>query len=232
MKKVLTRFAWMLLLATFVIAAVVGFWRPGLLRGQSNEGHQLGGDLFKELSGNTIECFEKGIENFESRDGWLYAECDIRDTKDGHLIVFHDWDISSVPNSAENQAAIGGPVSNQAICDLTLDQIQGLTLKCGCKIPTLEELLEKAVELKLKKRLLLEIKYLHTDVGRERLVELAIQYRDGHEIEIHFLAFIRNIYRSFPNAEAWLKKVSQSKFHVYQAFRPKTAEYDLCETLK
>lgn len=50
MKKVLTRFAWMLLLATFVIAAVVGFWRPGLLRGQSNEGHQLGGDLFKELS--------------------------------------------------------------------------------------------------------------------------------------------------------------------------------------
>ncbi|MFK7765689.1 MAG: glycerophosphodiester phosphodiesterase [Mariniblastus sp.] len=231
MKKVITRSAWAIMLTTLALAAVVGFWRPGLLRGQNNDGHQLGGDLMQDLSGNTIECFEKGIEEYESNDNWLYSECDIRDTKDGQLIVFHDWDISSVPNSAENQSAIGGPVNGQAICDLTLNQVRGLTLKCGCKIPTLEEVLAKAAELKLKKPLLLEVKYLHSDVGREKLLELAVRYRDAYEIEIHFLAFIRNIHRSFPNSEFWLKKFSQAKFRVYQVFRPKTAEYDLCETL-
>lgn len=220
----------MLLVLTVALTAVVAFWRPGLLRGQVNHGHQLGGDLRNDVSGNTIECFAQSIKEHESRESWLYSECDIRDTKDGHLVVFHDWDISCVPNTSDNQRLLGESVANQPICDLTLEQVKGLTLQCGCKIPTLEQVLEKASELKHKKPLLLEVKYLHSDSGRDKLFELATRYRDVHELEIHFLAFIRNIKRSFKDPESWLKKCANANFCVYQVFRPKTVEYDLCDT--
>ena len=230
MKKALYRSSVAVLLTLATIAVIVGCWRPGLLRGQPNDGHQLGGDLMADLSGNTIECFVRGIEAREVRDSWLYAECDIRETRDHRLVVFHDWDIHCVPNSDENQAALGEPVQKQAICDLTLEQIQGLRLECGSAIPTLVEVLEKARELQLKKPLLLEFKHLHSDAGREKLLELATRYRDEHQVDIHFLAFIRNVKRCFPDPESWLARFSKAGFRVYQTFRPKTEEYDLCKT--
>lgn len=230
MRKAKVRTVWVILISSLALPAIVAFWRPGLLRGQVNAGHQLGGDLMQELSGNTIECFEIGIKEHETTATWLYSECDVRDTKDGYLIVFHDWDISCVPNSIENQSSLGEPVAEQAICDLTLKQIQGLTLECGNKIPTLKQVLEKARKLELKKPLLLEVKYLHSDSGRDDLFRLAKQYRDDHGLEIHFLAFIRNVKRSFGDSEAWLQKCAEAGFRVYQVFRPKVAEYDMCET--
>ncbi len=229
MKKPIYRASIAVLFALVGVALVVGFWRPGLLRGQPNDGHQLGGDLMDDLSGNTIECFVRGVENLEANESWKYSECDIRETRDHHLIVFHDWDISCVPDSPENQLALGEPVRKQAVCDLTLEQLQALKLNCGCNIPTLEDVLKKAAELKLKKPLLLEFKHLHSDLGREKFLELATQYRDQYEIELHFLAFIRNVQICFPDSEAWLERFSNADFRVYQVFRPKTAEFDLCK---
>ena len=208
---------------------VVGFWRPGLFLGETNIGHQLGGDIFSDISGNTIQALKLGLSQHESSPQWRYAECDIRETRDHQLIVFHDWDISVVPDSPANRSALGEPVGDQAICDLTRAQLQGLKLKCGNRIPTLEEVLQAAVAAKPKKPLLLEVKYLHSDQGRQQLLELARQYRDSSEVDIHFLAFIRNITRSFPNPKLWLKQCSDAKFRVYQVYRPKTADYDLCK---
>ena len=220
-------------LLIFVVASalfyVVGFWRPGLFLGETNIGHQLGGDIFAHISGNTLEALEAGLSQHESSPDWRYAECDIRETRDHQLIVFHDWDISMVPDSPENRTALGEPVTDQAICELTREQLQGLKLKCGYAIPTLEEVLRAAVAAKPQKPLLLEVKYLHSEQGRRQLLELARQYRDSSEVEIHFLAFIRNIQRSFPQPELWLKQCAESKFRVYQVYRPKTADYDLCE---
>jgi glycerophosphoryl diester phosphodiesterase len=230
MKKSIYRVGIAVLFALVGTALVVGFWRPGILLGQPNDGHQLGGDLMDDLSGNTIECFVRGIEKFEASESWMYSECDIRETRDHHLVVFHDWDISCVPDSPENQMVLGEPVRKQAVCDLTLQQIQGLELECGCRIPTLEEILEKACELKIKKPLLLEFKHLHSDGGRERFLELATQYRDQHELEIHFLSFVRNVQICFPDSKAWLERFSKADFRVYQVFRPKKEEYDLCDT--
>lgn len=221
-------------LLIFVVAStlfcVIGFWRPGLFLGEPNSGHQLGGDNFAHISGNTLEALEAGLRKYESSEQWRYAECDIRETRDHQLIVFHDWDISAIPNSLENRTALGEPVSNQAICDLTCEQLQRLELKCGCRIPTLEQVLQAAVAHKLQKPLLLEVKYLHSDQGRQQLLELAKQYRDDSEVEIHFLAFIRNITRSFPEPRLWLKHCAAAKFRVYQAYRPKTADHDLRKT--
>jgi glycerophosphoryl diester phosphodiesterase len=221
-------------LLTFVVAValfyVIGFWRPGLFLAKTNIGHQLGGDIFAHISGNTVEALEAGLSAHESSDQWRYAECDIRETRDHQLIVFHDWDISAVPDSPENRIALGKPVGDQAICDLTCKQLGGLKLKCGNRIPTLEELLQAAATAKPQKPLLLEVKYLHSAQGRQQLLELAKRYRDGSDVEIHFLGFIRNIQRSFPDPKIWLKQCAEAKFRVYQVYRPKTADYDLCKT--
>ena len=214
------------------IILIVGFWRPGIFRGRPNDGHQLGGDRMASLSGNTLECFERAIVLYEHQESWRYAECDIRETKDNQLVVFHDWDISSLEDSDENRKALGESISGQAIRDLTLQQVQGLELKCGNQIPTLQEVLAKAVELKLEKPLLLEFKHLHSDQGREQLFDLAKQYRDEHKIEIHFLSFVRNVEICFPETKEWMAKFSGNDFRVYQVYRPKTEDYDLCPAWK
>lgn len=230
MKKVILRTVITVALILVVIALIVGLYRPGFLRGQPNDGHQLGGDLMTNVSGNTIECFEQAVKLYEHQDSWLYAECDIRETKDNHLIVFHDWDISSLKNSETNQLAIQEKVEGQAIRDLTLQQISRLELNCGNSIPTLLQVLEKARDLKLKKPLLLEFKHLHSDKGREKLLELAMQYRDEHGIEIHFLSFVRNINICFPESKKWMSRFSKNGFRVYQVYRPKTPNYDFANT--
>ena len=220
----------LLFAVAIVLFYVVGFWRPGIFLGQTNIGHQLGGDIFADISGNTVEAFEEGLSKHESSLQWRYAECDIRETRDNQLIVFHDWDISAVPNSPENRTALGRAIDRQAICDLTSSQLKQLKLKCGCKIPTLEEVLLAAAAAKPEKPLLLEVKYLHSDQGRKQLFELARKYRNDTELEIHFLGFIRNIQRSFPDPKLWLKQCSEANFRVYQVYRPKTDDYDLCKT--
>lgn len=181
-----------------------------------------------DLSGNTIECFVRGIEKLESRNSWKYAECDVRETKDHHLVVFHDWDISILPDTDENRAVLEENLHRQAICNLTLEQIQGLRLKCGSRIPTLEQVLEKASELKLSKPLLLEFKHLHSDSAREELLNMAKKYRDEQCIEIHFLSFIRNVEICFPDTKNWMQRFSKNGFRVYQVYRPKTEQYDMC----
>ena len=230
MKRIVQFAALALFLVVCFFAIIAGCFRPGILRGTPNDGHQLGGDLLPAIPGNTLEAFEAAITDHESNASYLYSECDIRETKDNQLVVFHDWDISGVPDTEENRDALGEPVGNQAICDLTLEHLQSLRLKGGCKIPTLKQVLDKTIQLKLAKPLLLEIKYLHSDQARQELLRSAIEFREGSEIEIHFLAFIRNIKRSFPEPEQWLEELSNNGFRVYQVYRPKTKEYDLCET--
>ena len=213
-----------------IVAIVVGFWRPGLLRRQTNLGHQLGGDLLADVPGNTVAAFEIGIREHEASENWKYAECDVRETLDNRLVVFHDWDLASVPNSEFNQTVLGEAVSDQPVSELTLKQLQSLRLQGDGCIPTLEEILQAAVRLDPVKPILLEIKLLQSDQARYHMIKLAEQYRDQHGLEIHFLAFIRNVNRSFDDPTEWLDRISKSGFRVYQAYRPKTAEYDLCET--
>ena len=160
----------------------------------------------------------------EQTPDYKYSECDLRETKDHRIVVFHDWDIGSlVPDNKENRAALGlDSVESIPIKDLSLSQLQSLRLRGGHQIPTLEEVLQCAAELKIEKPLLLEIKVLHSDAGRNRVIELAKKYRDTHGIEIHFLAFRRNISRSFPQPIDWLQRFADADFRVYQVFRPKT----------
>lgn len=165
---------------------------------QFNAGHQLGGDMYTDIPGNTIYAFERAKRELEQEPDYLYSECDLRETKDHEIVIFHDWDIGRlVPDSTANQSSLGvDRIGRIPINELTLEQIRSLELAGGHKIPTLEEVLRCAEQIELKKPLLLEIKVLGSDTGRTKVLELATKYRDQSNLEIHFLAFRRNISRS------------------------------------
>jgi len=125
---------------------------------------------------------------------------------------------------------LGETVGDQPVNKLTLEQLQSLQLQGGTRIPTLEEVLQTAVRIQPVKPILLEIKLLHSDEARFHMLDLAKRYRDQHGLEIQFLAFIRNVSRSFDDPRQWLDRFSDAGFRVYQTYRPKTQEYDLCDT--
>ena len=212
------------------VILMLAFFRPGFYWKTENWGHRLGGDVVEEFPENTIESFEFAIQNFEHDPRYLYSECDIRETKDHQLIIFHDWDLGQAfPDDEHNRNALEtDSISEIPINQLTLNQIQSLNLHGGYKVPTLEEVLVAATRLNLEKPLILEIKLLHSEQAREKLLRLAIHYRKKLNCELNFSSFIRNVNRSFEDPKLWLEKFSRNDFKIYQVYRPKTDEYDLC----
>lgn len=220
-----------ILLSGVGLFCFIGFFRPGMLRKQTNLGHRLGGDVFTEQCENTLAVFRRSIAEIEDQTEFRYSECDLRETADHQIVVFHDWDLKKlVPDNASNRRALDGTtVGAQKICDLTLDQVKALRLHDGQEIPTLEEVLETALELKLKKPLLLEVKFFHSDKGRQAAIEIAKKFRDQADFEINFSAFRRNLKRSFPEATTWRHRFQDAGFRIYQVYRPISHHHDLCE---
>ena len=227
-----------LTIATASVVAVgifcsIWFWRPGTFFKEENEGHRLGGDIIKSFPENTLEVFRQSIKELESNADYHFSECDLRETSDNDIVVFHDWNLGRlVPDTDENRRALGVSRIDQSIqlADLSLAQIKRLRLENDCQIPTLVELLECAVELKLKKPLILEIKFFHSEKARRDVIKITRKYRDQHGMEVHFSSFIRNIKRSSPKPRAWLDQFQSAGFRVYQVYRQRTPDYDLCET--
>ena len=179
-RRWLWRFVFAAATITLAVYCVIWFWRPGTLRAEYNEGHRLGGDLILELPENTLPIFRAAIDQLESNPDYLYSECDLRETKDHEIVIFHDWDlVRLVPNTQPNRDVLGGQaIGPQAIKDLTLAEIKALRLNGGHEIPTLEDVLNCATELQIKKPLILEVKFLHSDIGRQRAIDLAARCRD------------------------------------------------------
>ncbi len=106
--------------------------------------HRLGGDLDIE---NTLEGQEAALEL-----GAGAAETDIQRTKDGEYIIFHDGTLKRMCGMPDRP------------CDLTLDEIRSIEMQTVTgevrKIPTLEEVLDKA---KGREILYLELKGVTAD---------------------------------------------------------------------
>lgn len=215
-----------------VVWLLVGLVYPGTFRKELNLGHRLGGDVYPNIAENSLAVFRKAIAEIEHHEDYLFSECDIRETADHHLIVFHDQNLERlVPNNPVNRHALKTDrFGDVKICELTLEQVKALQLCDGQTIPTLKEILETAVQLQPKKPVLLEIKHLHSDQGRQAAIDLARRYRDQSNLEIHFLAFARNLRRSYPEPRIWLDKFNTNGFRVYQTYRPKIAKFDQCVT--
>jgi len=107
---------------------------------------------------NTLAAFEKALEY-----GPDMIECDVRQTKDGHLVVIHD---ATVDRTTDGTGAVA---------DMTLAEIRKLDAGdwfsdeyTGQRIPTLAEVLDLT---RNRVKLIIEIKEEHTEGGVVRMVQ-------------------------------------------------------------
>ena len=198
--------------------------------GAQNLGHRMGGDVFKPE--NTLYCYEKALAELQHSPEFHYVELDIQETKDGEIVVFHDTKSLRrlVPKSPENMAVLKPLLGVKkfteiGISDLTLAQVQGLTLAENAKIPTLQMVLDASVRWKLRKPMLIEIKSLHTDTCRAQMISLVASYRD--RLKVDFLAFPAAFRSAFPDPFRWKHALKKHDFRVYTARKPKTDRFDL-----
>src|SRR5579872_891338 len=73
---------------------------------------------------NTLPAFESAADL-----GADYFELDVRTTKDGKIVLMHDSTVDRTTNG------------KGAVADLTFDEIRGLEVKGGGKVPTFDEAL-------------------------------------------------------------------------------------------
>ena len=119
---------------------------------------------------NTLRSFGKAIEL-----GVDAVELDVRETKDGKVVVIHDAKVDKTTNGK-------GSVS-----DLTLDEIKRLVTEKDEKVPTLEEALDF---LDRKVKILIELK----ETGFEEEVLRQIRER-GLEKNVVIVSFIEEALR-------------------------------------
>lgn len=114
--------------------------------------------------GNTIPSFKRAIEI-----GVDMIELDVQETKDGVLVVFHDWDLSSLSAS---DALVG---------EMACADVQGIELQGGYRIPTLDEVLDLA-----QGKTIVDIDIKGFDLG-----EKALQSVKSHDMinEVLFTSF-------------------------------------------
>jgi glycerophosphoryl diester phosphodiesterase len=119
---------------------------------------------------NTIRSFKKAIEI-----GVDAVELDVRETKDGELVVIHDADVKRTTDG------------KGAVSELTLEAIKGFSAEKGEKIPTLKEALEF---LDKKVKVLIELK----EAGVEEKV-LAEVRENGLQKNVILVSFIEEALR-------------------------------------
>ena len=147
--------------------------------------HRLGGDLDIE---NTLEGQEAALEL-----GAGAAETDIQRTKDGEYIIFHDGTLKRMCGMPDRP------------CDLTRDEIRAIEMQTVTgevrKIPTLEEVLDKA---KGREVLYLELKGVTAD---EQMADdvIAMLKEKGMEQDCILISMnyhvIRYIDRNYPDIQ-------------------------------
>lgn len=133
---------------------------------------------------NTLAAFELAAE--QGADG---IELDVQLSKDGRLVIIHDFDVSRTTNGQGK------------VAELTVAELQAFDAGQGQKIPTLDELFEA-----MGPRLLynIEIKYFG---WRDRGVETAVADRiTAYHLENHVLVSsfnplaVRRARRRLPNS--------------------------------
>jgi len=144
---------------------------------------------------NTLRSFKKAIEL-----GVDAVELDVRETKDGKLVVIHDADVSRTTNGK-------GLVS-----ELTLKEIKALETEKGEKIPSLEEALD-FIDKKVK--ILIELK----ETGYEKKV-LGLVKKKGLEENVIIVSFLEDALKKVRELN---KKVETGLIYVRHKNPIKTA---------
>jgi glycerophosphoryl diester phosphodiesterase len=100
--------------------------------------------------GNSVNFTENTLEAFQAAVnlGYKYIETDLRMTKDGEIVTFHDESIYRVSGEHKN------------ICDLTYAELTDIPLKRGGHIPKLTEVMEQFPDTKFNEALLTKLQKL------------------------------------------------------------------------
>ena len=183
----------------WVYLAVDAYAHRSLLYGK-NLGHRGGYKHFKYLPENSLILLEYALrggpygESIQHREDFTYLELDVRETLDGHLVVFHDRYLREmIPNRNRNNKVYRDLLSNTQfmertgyegrykefrVQDLTLEELKRFHLLDfpDQSIPTLEEYLSHARQFGLYKPLAIDVKGIQTNEAKYLLASIATNF--------------------------------------------------------
>ena len=179
---------------------------------ENNWGHRGGKSkkYFKDLPENSLILLEHALKggpygrSTQHHLNFKYLEFDVRETLDGHLVIFHDKYLARmVPNRTENNKVYQRLLSNTQfiertgyrkykdfqISDLTLEEIKRFHLRNSPdqSIPTLEEYLSHIRQFGLQKPIAIDIKNIQTDKAKYLLTAIATNFLKEYLHKIHIV---------------------------------------------
>ena len=150
--------------------------------------------------GNTIESFIKAF-----KAGIKGIELDVQLSKDGKLVVFHDWSLGNISGSHEQ------------IENMNYSEIRDLSLENNCQIPLLDEVLEICPKDRFVN---IEIKSRHYSNAQlvEKVVKMIQKYKMEQFVVISsfnpfVLQFVKKIIPDLPTAYLWSNEDSPFLFN-------------------
>ena len=133
------------------------------------------------------------------------------------------------------------------IKDFTLEELKTFRLwgDYDQTVPTLQEFLDMSRNLGLRKPMIVELKYMYSDIGRQAMFEMVRDYKDhyavhadiiyedgydfGENITTAFLGFKKNFKKSLgskSNQKIWCQKFIDAG--LYGVFRPRKHYINYC----
>ena len=183
-----------------------------------NLGHRLGGDVYSHE--NTLVCYRKALKNLQHKKNFKNVEFDIRETKDNKIVVFHDRNIERIiPKNNHNIKILTKILKKKKfkkirVKDLTLKEMTQLVIAKNIYVPTLEDVLKESIKWDVKKPIHIEVKSLHSDKARYKLIDLVNKY--NQKLDISLISFRNNFYNSFPFTPRWISIFKNNNIEAYQ----------------
>lgn len=229
----------------------------------ANSGHRAGGDYFKHMPENSLIVLKESITGAEGGyalqfdSSFEYLEFDVYETKDNVPVVFHDSTIKRmIPYNDHNEQAYTTieeyrnlpSYKKLRIKDLTLQELKMFRLwgDYDQTVPTLQEFIDMAKSLGLRKPMIVELKYLYSEAGRQSTFDIVNNYDDeyakhaniifedgfdfGEGITTAFLAFKKKFKKSLgstSNQEKWCQIFIDAGLHG--VFRPRKHYINYCD---
>jgi len=154
--------------------------------------------------GERSRAFDNSVEAIRAAQGLPYVEVDVRLTADNDLVLFHDRRLSSA-NFRGDAHLVGRPIAS-----VSREELAGIRLPDGSKIPRLRTALREARELGIT--LMLDVKVV-TPRDFKRVMEEV--HESGSESQVvvqcqtrEVLAYVRG---AFPKVEVLARAHSESE---------------------
>jgi len=227
----------------------------------TNLGHRAGGDYFKHMPENSLVILKESLTGAEGgyalqfNKDFDYLEFDVYETKDHVPVVFHSSTIKRmIPHNVHNMHAYEAirvyrslyPFKDLRIRHLTLQELKTFRLRGDYdqSVPTVQEFLDLCRDLKLRKPMIIELKYIFSSMGRQALFDMVKDYNNhyakhaniiyekgfnfGEGVTTAFLGSKRNFDRSLgADPKKWCQLIINAGLHG--VFKPYKHKINYCK---